>query len=130
MPSLRRLTGGSATPPEVVVSALVAAGGGALFVLTALLRWYADGDAGFLTLPLGVLVLELLVAGGLLARFRPARLTGVVLFAVLALLHLLIVLAAAPWWVRLVSGVLCAAHVYGVVLLNLAPARAHLGGRE
>jgi hypothetical protein len=38
------------------------------------------------------------------------------------------VLADGPGWARVASGVLSAVHIYGVVLLNTGPARAHLGG--
>jgi hypothetical protein len=123
-------TGRSALPPELLVPVLIAAGGALLFVLSALVRSQVDGDGSLLKFPIVIAVLELLVAGGLVARFKPARITGCVVFTVVALVHLLIVLAAAPWWVRVLSGVLSAAHVYGFVLLSSGPARAHLGGRQ
>jgi hypothetical protein len=128
MDSIRKLTGRSSVPPEVLVPIFVAVGGALVFVLVGLLRWQLDGDAGLVKFPIIVAVLELLVAGGLLAAVRPARLIGVVVFSLLALLHLLTVLNDGPIWIRVIFGVLSAAHVYGVVLLNTGPARTHLGG--
>jgi hypothetical protein len=127
MDSLRKLTGKSTVPPEVFVSALVAAGGGLLFVIMGLVRWQGDGDAGWVKFPAVVAVLELVIAAGLVVGFRPARVTGIMVFAVFALVHLIVTLNDGPLWIRIVSGVLSAAHVYGVVLLNTGPAREHLG---
>jgi hypothetical protein len=76
--------------------------------------------------PVVVTVLELVVAAGLVVGFRPARITAIIVFLLLSLLHLLTTLNTGPVWVRVVSGVLSAAHVYGVVLLNTAPALVYL----
>jgi len=128
MDSIRKLTGRSSAPPEVLVPILVAVGGALVFMLVGLLRWQLDGDAGLVRFPIVIGVLELLVAGGLLAALRPSRLIAIVVFLLVALLHLLTVLNDGPIWVRVVFSVLSAAHVYAVVLLNTGPARGHLGG--
>lgn len=128
MNSIRKLTGRSSPPPEVLVPILVAVGGALVFVLVGLLRWQIEGDAALVRFPIVIGVIELLVAGGLLAALRPARMVGVVVFLLLALLHLLTVLGDGPIWVRVIFSVLSAAHVYGAVLLNTGPARSHLGG--
>ncbi|RKT56823.1 hypothetical protein [Saccharothrix australiensis] len=114
-------------PVEVRLATLVGAAGGLLFVVEGLIRLQADGDAAWVKFPLIVLVLELLVVGGLLARLRPARLTGAVVYALVALIQLLAVLNEGPVWVRVLSGLLSAGHVFGLVLLNTRPARLHFG---
>jgi hypothetical protein len=113
-------------PPEVLIASVVAAGGALLFLLVGVIRWQVDGDAGWVRFPVIVAVLELVVAAGLMVGFRPARITAIILFLLLSLLHLLATLNTGPVWVRVVSGVLSAAHVYGVVLLNTAPALIYL----
>ncbi|WP_433263611.1 hypothetical protein ACQPZF_32695 [Actinosynnema sp. CS-041913] len=115
-------------PAEVRLAALIGAAGGLLFVLEGLIRWQLDGDGAVVKFPLIVLVLELLAVGGLLARFRPARLTAAFVYGLVGLIHLLAVLNQGPVWVRLLSGVLSAAHIFAVVLLNTRPARLHFGG--
>ncbi|GAA1341680.1 hypothetical protein [Saccharothrix algeriensis] len=114
-------------PTEVRLATLVGAAGGLLFLLEGALRWQGDGDAAWVRFPLVVLVLELLVVGGLLARLRPARLTAAVVYGLVGLVHLLAVLNQGPVWVRVLSGVLSAGHVFGLVLLNTRPARLHFG---
>ena len=113
-------------PPEVLIASVVAAGGALAFLLVGVIRWQVDGDAGWVRFPVIVAVLELVVAAGLMVGFRPARITAIILFLLLSLLHLLATLNTGPVWVRVVSGVLSAAHVYGVVLLNTAPALTYL----
>ncbi|GLZ29685.1 hypothetical protein Lesp02_18750 [Lentzea sp. NBRC 105346] len=118
----------SDTPIEVLLSALIAGAGGLTFVLVALVRWQIEGGADLLRAPIFIALIELLVAAGIMFRLRVAHVSGMVLFLIVALLHLLFVLADIPVWARIVSGVLSALHVYGVVLLNTGPARAYLGG--
>jgi hypothetical protein len=113
-------------PPEVFIASVVAAGGALLFLLVGVIRWQLDGDAGWVRFPVIVAALELVVAAGLVVGFRPARITAIIVFLLLSLLHLLATLNTGPVWVRVVSGLLSAAHVYGVVLLNTAPALVYL----
>jgi hypothetical protein len=123
---MRNSTGRSAVPPEVLISSVVAAAGALLFLLVGVVKWQIDGDAGWVQFPVIVAVLELVVAAGLMVGFRPARITAIILFLLLALVHLLATLNGGPVWARVVTGVLSAAHVYGVVLLNTAPALVYL----
>jgi hypothetical protein len=118
-------------PVEAFVATLIGAAGALAFVLMGLVQWQVDGDPGWIRFPVIVAVLELLVVGGLVAGLRPARLTAALVFSVVALIHLLAVLNEGPVWVRVLSGVLSAVHVYAVVMLNTRPARLHfLGGQR
>ncbi|NUT50910.1 MAG: hypothetical protein HOV94_26930 [Saccharothrix sp.] len=117
------------TPVEVFLATLLGAAGALVFVLMGLIQWQVEDDPTWIKFPLIVGVLELLAVGGLVARFRPARLTAAFVFGLVALIHLLAVLNQGPVWIRVVSGLLSAAHVFAVVMLNTKPARLHfLGG--
>ncbi|HEX6341690.1 hypothetical protein [Umezawaea sp.] len=120
------MTRNPSAPPEVLISAAVAAGGALLFLLVGVVKWQVDGDVVWVRFPAVVAALELVVAAGLVIGFRPARVTAIILFLLLALVHLLATLNDGPVWARVITGVLSAAHVYGVVLLNTAPALIHL----
>ena len=115
-------------PVEVRVASAVALGGALVFFVVGLILWRATSDADVLKLPSFVALVELLVAAALLLRLRFAHYPAMVLFVLVALLHLVIMLADGPVWTRVASGVLSAVHIYGVVLLNTGPAREHLGG--
>ncbi|ONI88533.1 hypothetical protein ALI22I_19510 [Saccharothrix sp. ALI-22-I] len=118
-------------PTEAFFASLIGAAGGLLFVLMGLIQWQVEDDAAWIRFPVIVAALELLAVGGLVAGLRPARLTAAFLFGLVALIHLLAVLNQGPVWIRVVSGVLSAAHVFAVVLLNTRPARIHfLGGQR
>jgi hypothetical protein len=115
-------------PIEVRVASAVAFGGALVFFVVGLILWNSTSDADVLKLPSFVALLELLVAASLLLRLRFMHYPAMVVFILVALLHLVIVLADGPVWARVASGVLSAVHIYGVVLLNTGPAREHLGG--
>ncbi|MEV8436662.1 hypothetical protein AB0425_04760 [Actinosynnema sp. NPDC051121] len=118
-------------PTEAFLATLIGAAGGLAFVLMGLVQWQVEDDPTWIRFPVIVAVLELLAVGGLLAGLRPARLTAAFVFALVALIHLLAVLNQGPVWIRVVSGVLSAAHVFAVVMLNTKPARIHfLGGQR
>ncbi|WP_447003607.1 hypothetical protein ACRAKI_28660 [Saccharothrix isguenensis] len=118
-------------PQEVSLAVLIGAVGGLAFVLMGLIQWQGDGDSGWIRFPVIIAVLGLLAVGGLMAGPRPARLTAMAVFALVALVHLLTVLNQGELWVRALSGLLSAAHVFAVVLLNTRPARDHfLGGKR
>ncbi|CCH34084.1 hypothetical protein ABZ816_09700 [Actinosynnema sp. NPDC047251] len=118
------------TPIEVRLAVLVGAVGGLLFVVEGLIRWQGDGDPGWIRFPIILLVLELLVAGGLLAGLRLLRPAGAVVYMLVGLIHLLAVLGEGPVWVLVLSGLLSALHIFGAVLLNTRPARLHFGGER
>ena len=122
------MTPGAVKPVEVRVASAVAFGGALVFFAVGLVLWRSTGDADVLKLPSFVALFELLVAASLLLRLRFMHYPAMVVFVLVALLHLVIVLADGPVWTRVASGVLSAVHIYGVVLLNTGPAREHLGG--
>ncbi|MFD1147468.1 hypothetical protein [Saccharothrix hoggarensis] len=118
-------------PPEATLATLLGAGGGLAFVLMGLIQWQVEGDSGWMRFPVTVAVVELVVVGGLYAGLRPARLAAAIVYALVALIHLLAVLNDGPVWLRVLSAVLSAVHVFGVVLLNTRPVRIHfLGGQR
>jgi hypothetical protein len=118
-------------PTEAFLAMSIGAAGGLVFVLMGLVQWQVEGDPTWIRFPVIVAVLELLAVGGLVARLSPARLTAAFVFALVALIHLLAVLNQGPVWIRVLSGVLSAAHVFAVVMLNTKPARIHfLGGQR
>ncbi|MFE9749124.1 hypothetical protein ACFYOT_29800 [Saccharothrix saharensis] len=118
-------------PTEAFLATLVGAAGGLAFVLMGLVQWQVEDDPTWIRFPVIVAVLELLAVGGLVAGLRPARLTAAFVFGLVALIHLLAVLNQGPVWIRVLSGVLSAAHVFAVVMLNTKPARIHfLGGQR
>ena len=98
-------------------------GSALVFVLVALGRMLAEGGGGWLELPLLQLAVALGVSGGVLTGIRLARVVGVAVALAGALLHVVLALQpAAPWWARLVSGLLAVAQIYAAVLLNTRPA--------
>lgn len=113
---------------EVLVSSACAFGGALVFFVVGLVLWRTSGDADVLKLPSFVALVELPIAACLLLGLRFAHYPAMAVFVLVALLHLVITLADGPVWARVASGVLAAAHIYGVVLLNTGPAREHLGG--
>ncbi|WP_033437810.1 hypothetical protein [Saccharothrix sp. NRRL B-16314] len=118
-------------PPEVALAILIGAVGGLAFILMGLVQWQLDGDTGWIKFPVIVAVLELLVVFGLVAGPRAARLTAAFVFGLVALVHLLAVLNQGALWIRVLSGLISAAHVFAVVLLNTRPARIHfIGGKR
>ncbi|ROP40949.1 hypothetical protein [Saccharothrix texasensis] len=118
-------------PTEVFLAILIGAAGGLAFVLMGLVQWQVEDDPSWVRFPVIVAVLELLAVAGLVARPRPARLTAAFVFGLVALIHLLAVLNQGPVWLRVLSGLLSAVHVFAVVMLNTKPARIHfLGGRR
>jgi hypothetical protein len=115
-------------PTEVSLAILIGAAGGLAFVLMGLVQWQVEDDATWIKFPVIVAVLELLAVGGLVAGPRAARLTAAFVFGLVALIHLLAVLNQGPVWIRVLSGLLSAAHVFAVVMLNTKPARIHFIG--
>ncbi|QQQ74984.1 hypothetical protein IOD16_28255 [Saccharothrix sp. 6-C] len=118
-------------PTEVFLAILIGAAGGLAFVLMGLVQWQVEDDSSWVRFPVVVAVLELLAVAGLVARPRPARLIAAFVFGLVALIHLLAVLNQGPVWLRVLSGLLSAVHVFAVVMLNTKPARIHfLGGQR
>jgi hypothetical protein len=112
----------STAPVELRLAAGLLTGSALVFVLVAFGRMLAEGGGGWLELPLLQLAVALGVSGGVLTGFRLARVVGIAVALAGALLHMVLALQPAPWWARLVSGLLAIAQIYAAVLLNTRPA--------
>jgi hypothetical protein len=108
-------------PLEVKLSAGLIALGAVVFVGVAL-AWNPQG----LRFPIGAGILAVAVCVGLMAGLRFVRVVTMTVVGIFAVVHLLIALGEAPWWVRVISGLLCAAYIYVAVLVNTEPARQYL----
>ncbi|PSL57965.1 hypothetical protein B0I31_101179 [Saccharothrix carnea] len=118
-------------PIEVFLATVIGAVGALVFALMGLIQWQVQDDPVAFKFPVIVAVLGLLAVGGLVAGPRPARLIAAFVFGLVALIHLLAVLNQVPVWIRVLSGLLSAAHIFAVVMLNTKPARIHfLGGQR
>jgi hypothetical protein len=109
-------------PLEIRVALGIYLIGAAVFIAVGAAR----GD-GALAFPIIAGVFGVLAAAGLWLRWRWAGQAAFLVSAVVALGHLLIVLDPAPWGLRVLSGVLAAAHLYAGVLVMTKPAREYLG---
>jgi hypothetical protein len=119
---------GSSAPPEIRLAALLSGVGGLLFLVGARAWGLQVADPRVATVPGVDAVVGLAIGAGLLAGFRLAKLPAVVWAVLIAILQVVLALGVAPIWLRILCGLLAAAHVYALVLLNTAPARAYLGG--
>ncbi|WP_028925766.1 hypothetical protein [Pseudonocardia acaciae] len=108
-----------ASPRErLAAGALVA--GAAVFVgmaVAGLLGGSGATRGDLLTLAFALLGADLVIAAALLTGWYPVRpvAQGLAIFG--ALVHVLVLLRSGPWWMRGWSGLLAAAHLYGLVLL-------------
>lgn len=110
-------------PLEVRLAAALLVGSALLFLLTGLTLMLGEGGGGWLQLPLLQLAIAIGVAGGVLTGIRLARYAGMVLALLGGLVHMIVALwAPAPWWVRIISGVIALVQVYVAVLFNTKPA--------
>ena len=66
----------------------------------------------------------------MLTGIRLARYAGIVLALLGGLLHMVIALEPAPWWARIISGVIALVQVYVAVLFNTKPAIEFTAGRH
>lgn len=118
-------------PVELRLAAGLLTGSALVFVLVALGRMLEEGGGGWLELPLLQLAVALGVSGGVLTGIRLARVVGIAVALAGALLYLVLALQPAPWWARLVSGLLAITQIYAAVLLSTRPAvEFTLGGRH
>jgi len=121
----------STAPIELRLAAGLLTGSAVVFVLVALGRMLAEGGGGWLEVPLLQLAVALGVSGGVLIGNRLARILGIAVALAGALLHMVLALQPAPWWARLVSGLLAIAQIYAAVLLSTRPAvEFTAGGRH
>jgi hypothetical protein len=131
-PAGRGLPLGATPPVEIRLAAALLVGGAVLFMLMALLRAPLEdisADENLFLVPVLQLAIGLGVAGGLWLGKRAARLSGLVLALLFALLHLSVALQGFALWVRIVSGLIAATQIYVAVLLNTRPALEHTGVR-
>lgn len=99
-------------------AALTAACALALLVISVLRAVLGNTGLDDLVLPAVLAVLQLAAAAGLLLRVTASRvLAGAALFLT-GLLHLVIALGDAVWWVRTVSALVLAASVAAGVLIG------------
>jgi len=116
------------SPVELRLASALLVGSALAFLLVAVSRMLVEGGGGWLQAPLLQLAVALGVAGGLLTGLRLARYAGIVVALLGALLHMVLALQPAPWWARVVSGVLAIVQVYAAVLLNTRPVVEYTGG--
>lgn len=111
---------------EVRVSALLVGGAGLVFLLESLFLLPRQG-VGILYLPLAEFALNAATTWIILTGNRVLRAPALVVVVLGVLVHMVILLGAGPVWARIVSGVLAAASVYALVILNTKPIRIHFG---
>jgi len=80
--------------------------------------------------PALALILGGVVTTGLVLKMGSARIGGLVVSVVFALLHAFLLLGAALWWNKLFSGLSFAGYGYAFVLLNSMPLKRHLLGAQ
>lgn len=118
-------------PFEVRAGSAALVGAPVLFLGSGLVRLATEGGGELVALPLLQLLLGLAVAGLLWwRRWNGARLTGIGLALFGGLLHVMVAVGAAPWWARILSGLLAIALIYAAVLLSTRPATVFTGRAE
>ncbi|TDP97147.1 hypothetical protein [Labedaea rhizosphaerae] len=125
----KQLTAMTRRPLEVWLAMGVNAGAALVFLLVAIVRQITEGGSGLLPVPIYLLVLAVVAVALLIWRPRNVQLLFGIAAVLPVLLHLLVVMGNQVWWLRTLSGVLAAAYLYSVVLVNTKPARMHLAGR-
>jgi hypothetical protein len=109
-----------AAPRRVRLVALVLVLGAVGFAVTGVVRMFVDaspgGKADMVTLPLALLVADLIIAGALVTGWYSVRpvAQGLAIFG--ALVHVLVLLRSGGWWIRGWSALLSVAHVYALLL--------------
>ncbi|MEU5266246.1 hypothetical protein [Amycolatopsis sp. NPDC021455] len=81
-------------------------------------------------MPALALILGGVVTTGLVLKLGSARIGGLVVAVVFALLHAFLLLGAELWWVKLFSGLSFAGYGYAFVLLNSMPLKRHILGAQ
>ena len=118
---------GGRAPFDVWLCALLVGGAGVIFLVESLIRLFAEGGAGILSVPIVLLVLEGGAAVAILAGTRWARPVVLIIAIIGALVHMVIALGQGLLWTRVVSAILAIAQVYALVALNTKPVREHFG---
>ena len=115
-------------PLEVLLAMLVNGGAALVFVGLAIVRQVTEGGGGLLQVPIYLVILAAVAIALLIWRPRHVRLLFGIAALLPVLLHLLVAMGNQVWWLRTLSGVLAAAYLYSMVLVNTKPARIHLDG--
>lgn len=118
----------AAIPVEIRISAIVFAVAGPLSLVLHALLGSLGGQSGPLSLPLLFAGFEVAVAAALLLRVPASGVLAMGIAAAAALVQLVDLLNGGPWWTMIAFGLLAAAHIYVLVLLNTGPARGYRGG--
>ncbi|GAB3143505.1 hypothetical protein [Amycolatopsis sp. NPDC004378] len=116
-------------PVEVKVTAVLLVGLPVAWALLDLIPVLGAG-AGLeiYRMPALALILGGVVTTGLVLKMGSARIGGLVVTVVFALLHAFLLLAAELWWNKLFSGLSFAGYGYAFVLLNSMPLKRHIVG--
>jgi hypothetical protein len=116
-------------PAEVKVTAGLLVGLPVAWALLDLIPVLSAGSGlAIYRMPALALILGGVVATGLAVKTGSARIGGLVVAVVFALLHAFLLLAAALWWNKLFSGLSFAGYGYAFVLLNSMPLKRHILG--
>ena len=116
-------------PVEVKVTAVLLLGLPVAWALLDLIPVLGAGSGlEIYRLPAPALILGGVVPTGLVLKMGSARIGGLVVTVVFALLHAFLLLAAALWWNKLFSGLSFAGYGYAFVLLNSMPLKRHIVG--
>ena len=116
-------------PVEVKVTAVLLLGLPVAWALLDLIPVLGAGSGlEIYRLPALALILGGVVTTGLVLKMGSARIGGLVVTVVFALLHAFLLLAAALWWNKLFSGLSFAGYGYAFVLLNSMPLKRHIVG--
>ena len=116
-------------PLEVRLAMAVNAGAALVFLVVAIIRQVTEGGSGLLPVPIYLVILAAIAIALLVWRPRNVQVVFGIAVLLPVLLHLLVVLGNQVWWLRTLSGVLAAAYLYSLVLVNTKPARLHLAGQ-
>jgi hypothetical protein len=116
-------------PLEVRLAMVVCGGAALVFLALAIIRQVTEGGAGLFLVPIYMVILAVVGIFMLFWRPRHVRLLFGIAVLLPVLLHLLVAMGNQVWWLRTISGVLAAAYLYSLVLVNTKPARLHLDGR-
>ena len=118
-------------PVEVKVVAALLVGLPVAWALLDLIQVLGAGSGlDIYRMPALALILGGVVTTGLVLKMGSARIGGLVVSVVFALLHAFLLLAAELWWVKLFSGLSFAGYGYAFVLLNSMPLKRHILGAQ
>lgn len=116
-------------PAEVKVTAALLVGLPVAWALLDLIPVLGAGSSlNIYRMPALALILGGVVTTGLVLKMGSARIGGLVVTVVFALLHAFLLIGAALWWNKLFSGLSFAGYGYAFVLLNSMPLKRHIVG--